>query len=103
LPAKRQIARQKQTRYLRQRKKCRPHKIFENADLFAVVKKLFLGCQWSPEKIAVRLKLEGYPIQPSYKTIYRAIYAVRYAGATPFRGQSRCKTQTSASRQTTPP
>ena len=30
---------------------------------------------WSPEQIANRLKLEDYPIQISYKTIYRAIYA----------------------------
>ena len=31
--------------------------------------------RWSPEQIANRLKLEGYPIKISYKTIYRAIYA----------------------------
>ena len=64
-----------QARYRRRRKKCRPHKLLENPELFALVKKLFLGCQWSPEQIANRLKLEGYPIQPSYKTIYRAIYS----------------------------
>ena len=62
-----------QALYRRRRKKCRPHKILENADLFALVKKLFLDRQWSPEQIANRLKLENYPIQPSYKTIYRAI------------------------------
>ena len=64
-----------QAHYRRCRKKCRPHKILENVDLFALVKKLFLGRQWSPEQIANRLKLENYPIQISYKTIYRAIYA----------------------------
>ena len=67
-----------QARYRRRRKKCRPHKLLENPALFALVKKLFLGCQWSPEQIAVRLKLENYPIQPSYKTIYRAIYAAMF-------------------------
>ena len=67
-----------QARYLRRRKKCHPHKLLENPALFALVKKLFLGCQWSPEKIANRLKLENYPIQISYKTIYRAIYAAMF-------------------------
>lgn len=64
-----------QARYKRRRKKCRPHKLLENPELFALVKKLFLERHWSPEQIAARLKLENYPIQISYKTIYRAIYA----------------------------
>ncbi len=64
-----------QTRYQRRRKKSHPHKILEKPELFALVKKLFLDCHWSPEQIANRLKLENYPIQISYKTIYRAIYA----------------------------
>jgi len=67
-----------QARYKRRRKKCRPHKLLENLELFALVKKLFLGCQWSPEQIAARLKIENYPIQISYKTIYRAIYAAMF-------------------------
>ena len=67
-----------QARYRRRRKKCRPHKLLENPTLFALVKKLFLGCQWSPEQIANRLKLENYPIHISYKTIYRAIYAAMF-------------------------
>ena len=46
-----------------------------SAKLFALVKKMFLDRHWSPEQIANRLKLENYPIQPSYKTLYRAIYA----------------------------
>ena len=62
-------------RYKRRRKKCRPHKLLENSELFALVRKLFLDRHWSPEQIANRLKLENYPIQISYKTIYRAIYA----------------------------
>ena len=64
-----------QAHYKRRRKKCRPHKLLENPELFALVKKLFLNKHWSPEQIANRLKLENYPIQISYKTIYRAIYA----------------------------
>ena len=63
-----------QARYKRRRKKSRPHKLLENTDLFALVKKLFLDRHWSPEQIANRLKLEGYSIRISYKTIYRAIY-----------------------------
>ena len=64
-----------QTRYRRRRKKCCPHKLLENPELFALVKKMFLDRHWSPEQIAARLKLENYPKQISYKTIYRAIYA----------------------------
>lgn len=67
-----------QARYKRRRKKCRPHKILENAELFALVKRLFLDCHWSPEQIAARLKLENYLQQVSYKTIYRAIYAAMF-------------------------
>ena len=67
-----------QARYRRRRKKCRPHKLLENSELFALVKKLFLERHWSPEQIANRLKLENYPIQISYKTIYRAIYAAMF-------------------------
>ena len=64
-----------QARYLRRRKKCCPHKILANPDLFALVKKLFLEEHYSPEQIVGRLKLENYPTSISCKTIYRAIYA----------------------------
>ena len=37
-----------QARYERRRKNCRPHKLLENPDLFARVKKLFLDRHWSP-------------------------------------------------------
>ena len=67
-----------QARYLRHRKKSCRHKLLENPELFARVKKLFLDYHWSPEQIAARLKLEAYPIQISYKTIYRAIYAAMF-------------------------
>ena len=72
LPSKAQAA------YHKRRKKCRPHKLLENPDLFVLVKHLFLELHWSPEQIANRLKLETYPIQISYKTIYRAIYSAMF-------------------------
>ena len=69
LPSKAQAA------YHKRRKKSRPHKKLAQPELFNLVNKLFLDLHWSPEQIAERLKLENYPIQISYKTIYRAIYA----------------------------
>ena len=39
-----------QARYKRRRKKCRPHKLLENPELFALVRKLFLERHWSPEQ-----------------------------------------------------
>ena len=59
--------------YRRRRLNCRPKKKLADADLFDLVKKLFLERHWSPEQIANRLKLEGRA-NISYKTIYRAIY-----------------------------
>ena len=50
---------------------------------------MFLKRRWSPEQIAVCLKLENYPIQISYKTIYRfkgnrgAIRHLRHKGKIP--------------------
>ena len=67
-----------QINYQRRRKKSCPHKLLAAPELFNLVKKLFLGERWSPEQIANRLKLENYPIQISYKTIYRAIYAAMF-------------------------
>ena len=64
-----------QANYHKRRKKSCRHKLLAKPELFALVKKLFLEFHWSPEQIAARLKLENYPIQISYKTIYRAIYA----------------------------
>ena len=48
-----------QARYRRRRLNCRPKKKLADADLFALVRKMFLGCHWSPEQIANRLKLEN--------------------------------------------
>ena len=64
-----------QSAYKKRRKKSRPHKKLENPFLFITVICLFLGRHWLPEQIVGRLKLENYPINISYKTIYRAIYA----------------------------
>ncbi|MBR1645506.1 MAG: helix-turn-helix domain-containing protein [Selenomonadaceae bacterium] len=64
-----------QISYQRRRKKSCPHKLLAKPELFKLVKKLFLELHWSPEQIANRLKLEQYPIQISYKTIYRTIAA----------------------------
>ncbi len=64
-----------QKNYRRRRKNCRPHKKFENPQLFELVKRLFLQNRWSPEQISARLKLENYSVSISYKTIYRAIYS----------------------------
>ena len=64
-----------QASYEKRRKKCCPQKKLANAELFALVATLFLILRWSPEQIANRLKLENYPIQISYKTIYRAIHS----------------------------
>ena len=90
-----------QAYYHKRRKKCCPPKKLSDKDLFALVKRLFLDSHWSPEQIANRLKLEGYPIKISCKTIYRAIYAgVRYAGATSFARQSRRTSTISSQRQT---
>lgn len=61
--------------YARRRKACKPHKRLENAELFALVKNLFLVHHWSPEEIAGRLQLEHQKALLSYATIYRAIYA----------------------------
>ena len=64
-----------QAAYHKRRKKCCPRKKLSAQDLFALVKSLFLDRHRSPEQIANRLKLEGYPVTISCKTIYRAIYA----------------------------
>lgn len=48
--------------------------MLENPQLKALVKKLFLNEQWSPEQIAARLKLEKLSYIISFNTIYRAIY-----------------------------
>ena len=66
---------QAEKKYRRRRKRCCRKKILADPNAKAVVKRLFLEEQWSPEQIAKRLKAEGNAIHVSYSTIYRAIYA----------------------------
>lgn len=66
---------QAEKKYRRRRKRCCRKKILAEPNAKAVVKRLFLEEQWSPEQIAKRLKAEGNAIHVSYSTIYRAIYA----------------------------
>lgn len=61
--------------YRKRRRKCRRKKLLSNIRLYSLVWDKFLNHQWSPEQIAGRLKLENYPYQISYRTIYRAIYS----------------------------
>lgn len=56
-------------------KSSRRKKLLDNHERLALIKQLFLEQQWSPEEIANRLKLEANPLQVSYATIYRGIYA----------------------------
>jgi len=64
-----------QTKYQKRRKNSRRKKLLENETLNAIVKRLFLEEQWSPEQIAARLTHEDSPFCISYNTIYRGIYA----------------------------
>ena len=60
--------------YRKRRKKCCRHRILKNSAAKALVQYLFLEQQWSPERIANRLKPEHNEIQVSYAAIYRSIY-----------------------------
>ena len=60
--------------YKKRRKKCRRKKILTNPVAKAIVKRLFLKEQWSPEQISNRLRVEKNAVQVSLSTIYRAIY-----------------------------
>ena len=62
-------------KYRKRRKRCRRKKRLSDPALYELVREKFLEQQWSPEQIEGRLRLENYPDPPSYKTIYRAIYA----------------------------
>jgi len=59
-------------KYRRRRKKCHKPYVMANTELAEyVVKRLRL--KWTPEQIAGRARLEGYPIRFSYSSIYRAV------------------------------
>ena len=61
--------------YRTRRKRCCPKKVLTDPAAKALVKRLFLEEQWSPEQIANRLREENNAVQVSYSTIYRAIYS----------------------------
>ncbi|WP_409968268.1 IS30 family transposase [Bengtsoniella intestinalis] len=65
-------------KYHVRRKKCRRHAKLDNPIVYKKIKELFIEKQWSPEEIQNRLFFENSPIQISYTTIYRAIYAGKY-------------------------
>lgn len=58
--------------YRKRRKRCGPKLIFADPKASEYVKERIL-LKWTPEQIAGRAKLEGFPIAFSYATIYRAI------------------------------
>ena len=64
--------------YHKRRKKWHRDDSLDNPALYNAVKLLFLDEQWSPEEISNRLRLEIYPFNISYNTIYRAIYARKF-------------------------
>lgn len=62
-----------QQRYEKRRKKCCRKLMLSNDEMYEKVRSLIVGCSWSPEEIAKRLKKENNRLQISYATIYRAI------------------------------
>jgi IS30 family transposase len=58
--------------YKKRRERCGPKHIMINAETNQYVKERIL-LKWTPEQIAGRAKLEGFPVRFSYATIYRAI------------------------------
>lgn len=66
---------QAEKRYRVRRKRCCPRKLLADPAAKALVRRLFLEEQWSPEQISNRLKEEKNAVQVSFATIYRAIYA----------------------------
>lgn len=61
---------QAEKKYRARRKSCCPKKVLTDPVAKALVKRLFLEEQWSPEQIANRLKEENNAVQVSYSTIY---------------------------------
>ena len=66
---------QAEKKYRTRRKRCCPKRLLAEPAAKAIVRRLFLEEQWSPEQIANRLKKENNAVQVSYSTIYRAIYS----------------------------
>ncbi|PWI21591.1 hypothetical protein DF281_11445 [Kurthia zopfii] len=63
-----------QSKYTKRKSNCGRKLLLKNPELKALVKKLFLNKQWSPEQIASRIKFEKSAYRISFNTIYRAIY-----------------------------
>lgn len=63
-----------QNKYTKRKTNCGRKRLLNNPELKALVKKLFLNEQWSPEQIANRIQFEKATFTISFNTIYRAIY-----------------------------
>ncbi|STX09645.1 Transposase and inactivated derivatives, IS30 family [Kurthia zopfii] len=60
-----------QSKYTKRKSNCGRKLLLKNPELKALVKKLFLNKQWSPEQIASRIKFEKSAYRISFNTIYR--------------------------------
>lgn len=67
-----------QRRYSRKKQNCGRKRILAAAGPREVVRRLIEDEHWSPEQIQHRLALEDHPLQLSFVTIYRAIWAGVY-------------------------
>ena len=63
-----------QKNYEKRKTNCGRKRLLNNPELKALVKKLFLNEQWSPEQIAHRIQFEKATFTISFNTIYRAVY-----------------------------
>lgn len=64
-----------QARYQKRRKNCGRKRVLLDTQKREIIRHYIQDCQWSPEQIEHRFKLENGPFQISYATIYRSIYA----------------------------
>lgn len=62
-------------RYHKRRKRCHREAILKDAEVAAYVTERIQELKWSPEQIASRARIEGYPKAFSYAAIYRAIHS----------------------------
>ncbi len=66
---------QAERKYRSRRKQCYPKQVLADPAAKALVKRMFIEEQWSPEQITNRMKEENNTVQVSYSTIYRTIYS----------------------------
>ena len=64
-----------QHRYEKRRKNCGRKRILSDSVYKEQIRRCVEDLHWSPEQISNRLKLEGNPLQISWISIYRAIWA----------------------------